>query len=228
MFYLYGVIRRQAEFSAATAGIGGSAVAMLPCCGLMAVASPVDIREIEATEDNLWCHEHVIEAIMAETTVLPLRFGTVVADAAACRHLLSQSEGQLAAQLALLDGRVEFGLRLGPEAAREPAETECGSATNWPGTLYLRSLARTYASWPTSLDVTLNAALDAYAVAYMLWPRGTPESELRASFLVAKPAIDAFRQAVARLQSSQPEWRISCTGPWPPYSFVESKFDEEG
>jgi hypothetical protein len=230
MLYLYGITWCQADFSigiAGIAGIDGFAVEMVPCGDLVAAASPIETREFAATEENLWRHEHVIEAIMAINTVLPLRFGTVAADAAACRHLLSQSQRQLCAQLTLLKGRVEFGLRLDPDAAQNSVEIGYDPVANRPGTHYLQSLARTYASWPASLEVTLYTAFDAYAVAYMLWPRGTLESELRASFLVEKSEIYAFRQAVAKLQSSRPEWRISCTGPWPPYSFVESKLDEK-
>ena len=39
------------------------------------------------------------------------------------------------------------------------------------------------------------------------------------AYLVSSENVDAFRDAVRRLQDEHPELTIVCTGPWPPYSF---------
>jgi FAD/FMN-containing dehydrogenase len=39
------------------------------------------------------------------------------------------------------------------------------------------------------------------------------------AYLVPTENVDAFQDAVRRLQAEHPELTIACTGPWPPYSF---------
>jgi hypothetical protein len=49
-----------------------------------------------------------------------------------------------------------------------------------------------------------------------------PGELLRAAYLVDRGAARAFSARVAKIQEESPRLRISCTGPWPPYSFVGS------
>jgi hypothetical protein len=39
------------------------------------------------------------------------------------------------------------------------------------------------------------------------------------AYLVPAENVDAFQEAVRRLQAENPELTVVCTGPWPPYSF---------
>ena len=43
---------------------------------------------------------------------------------------------------------------------------------------------------------------------------------LRAAYLVDRDGGKAFTAAVADQQRHNPELRLLCTGPWPPYSFA--------
>jgi len=227
MFYLYGIARMKPGLSLTVPGIGGVAVQMLRWRGLTVVASSIATRDVPATATNLWCHEHVIEAVMAQIVVIPLRFGTIVADLAACRQLLSQHYRQLTVRLNLVSGRVEFAIRLSGESAGEAAaQAEEPLAPLGPGTAYLRTLARTFSTWPIALDAALCGALAPRAVASLLWPRDTPSSDLRASFLVERPGIEAFQREVVAFQNGRQDLLVSCTGPWPPYSFVDDAFSE--
>jgi len=208
-------------------GIGGAAVQMLRWRGITVAASPIETWDVPAIETNLWCHEHVIEAVMAQVTVIPLRFGTIVVDLAACRQLLSRHYRQLTARLTLVSDRVEFALRLSGESTGEAAiQAKELLAPLGPGTAYLRALAKTSSAWPVALDAALRGALEPWAVSRVLWPRGAPSSDLRASFLVERPGIEAFRREVAGFQNDRHDLLVSCTGPWPPYSFVDDAFSE--
>lgn len=209
--------------SFAVSGIGGVGVQMLRWRGVAAAASPIENGDVPANETNLWCHEHVIEAVMAQVAVIPLRFGTVVADPAACRRMLSQHYRQLTTRLTLVNDRVEFGLRLSGKMA---AHIEEPLAPSGPGTAYLRMLAKTSSGWPIELKAAVCSALEPWAVASLLWPCDTLSSDLRVSFLVERSGIEAFRQEVARFQNAQRDLLVSCTGPWPPYSFVDDAFSE--
>ena len=56
---------------------------------IAAVISPIGVSEAPATEANLWRHEAVVEALMTDRTVLPVRFGTILADETAVRSFLA-------------------------------------------------------------------------------------------------------------------------------------------
>jgi hypothetical protein len=51
--------------------------------------------------------------------------------------------------------------------------------------------------------------------------RPRPQELFRAAYLVERDAVESFAAAVARLQKANIGLSILCTGPWPPYSFVE-------
>ena len=63
--------------------------------------------------------------------------------------------------------------------------------------------------------------LRALARAHALRAPRPPAEALRAAYLVERDAVGRFTGLVAQLDEQHPELRLLCTGPWPPYSFVE-------
>jgi hypothetical protein len=59
------------------------------------------------------------------------------------------------------------------------------------------------------------------ARAHVRRPPRPPAEALRAAYLVERGAVRGFTRLVARLDERHPELRLLCTGPWPPYSFVQ-------
>ena len=227
MFYLYGIARWKPDLALGIPGIGGMAVRMERWRGLMVVASPLETWKVEVSAPNLWCHEHVIEAVMAQSGVIPLRFCTVVADLPACRQLLSRHYQQLSALLGRVNDRVEFALRLSGAGSAAALTAAANPTSVGLGTSYLRALARHSGAWPEALLAALRNALDPWAVASVPLPRDTKSTDLCASFLVERPGIDAFRREVAGFGDQRRDLTVSCTGPWPPYSFVADAFSQQ-
>jgi hypothetical protein len=166
----------------------------------------------------VWLHEQVLEALMRRHAVLPLRFGTLVPDAEMLRNRLAAMLPALGDDLRRLRGRVEFALRVtGVDAeclrAGDAAETSDAARTLSPGTRYLRARAeRTERALRQHLDPTAESAAWGLAAA-----RSTT---LVASYLVPRKDASAFAAAVADVRAHHPALKISCTGPWAPYSFV--------
>jgi hypothetical protein len=161
----------------------------------------------EATAEALWAHERVVEALMADRTVLPLRFGSRVADEDALRQVLVSGRDEYVAALARVSGRVELGVRA---LARERAPAPAAAS----GRDYVLAKLRGEGE-----AAALHAPLAELAAdARLLSGRG--EELLRGAYLVERPEIARFRAAVERLQTAHPEAAILCTGPWPPYSFA--------
>jgi hypothetical protein len=168
----------------------------------------------EPAPDALWAHERVVERLMADRTVLPMRFGSRVADEDALRRVLAEGAADYVAALARVAGRVELGVRaLARNGAPEPVPPPAS------GRDYVLAKLRgdRRAEGEAAALHTPLAALAADARRQP--PRGSDEL-LRGAYLVERPAVARFRATVERLQSAHPEAAILCTGPWPPYSFT--------
>ncbi len=112
--YVYCVIRCDAPVRFATAGIGerADAVCSVSEGDLAAVVSASPIVKYEALRRNLMAHTLVLEEVMRDYTILPVRFGTIAADADLIREsLLAKRRDELVSLLEEMDGRLELGLK---------------------------------------------------------------------------------------------------------------------
>jgi hypothetical protein len=181
--------------------------------GLAAVCAPV--AETEFSLDQLWHYEQVVEALMEDRDLLPLRFGTRRADDGAVARALEARHHDLARALEGVRGAVELSLRvLGTEP--QPARAEATAS----GADYLRAKARSAAAQGSAAQ-NVHQPLARLARATAQKPGRAGDELLRAAYLVDRAAVQTFVQSVAGLQESNPDLRLLCTGPWPPYSFAE-------
>ena len=68
------------------------------------------------------------------------------------------------------------------------------------------------------------ARLEPFAIAARLEPASTPDAAVNAAFLVERPRVDEFSEAVARLSDEvEDRMRLRYLGPLPPYSFTEEQ-----
>jgi hypothetical protein len=173
--------------------------------GLTVLCAPAERRDM--TAEVLWRHEEVVEALMQERDLLPMRFGTLVEDDEAAVRALDERREELKASLERVRGAVELAVRA--EAARAREDTPAGSS----GTEYMRAKAHR-----TEAARLLHEPLAFLARESIMQPG--PEL-LRAAYLVDRDAVEGFVGLVRRLQATHEDLRILCTGPWPPYSFAQ-------
>lgn len=64
------------------------------------------------TGEILQAHENVIDTLMQETTVVPLKFGTILKDEEAALKMLLDNEEKFKSLLAKFAGKVEWGLKV--------------------------------------------------------------------------------------------------------------------
>jgi hypothetical protein len=158
---------------------------------LAAVFAPAS--DEEATPESLWRHEEIVEALMEDRDLLPVRYGTRFADEQAAAGAVASRAADLTAALARVRGAVELSLRV--LDTREPPAGDGGEAIH----ARLAELSRATAQRPVR----------------------TPSELLRSAYLVDRDAVRPFADAVGRLQAAHPDLRLLCTGPWPTYSFAE-------
>ena len=185
----------------------------VPLGDIAAICAPAEEREI--TPDTLWRHEQVVEALMEDRDLLPVRFGTRLDDDAAAARSLAERRAEFKRALERVRGAVELSVRavfLDTARRVEPtAET---------GADYLRLKRRITAAQETVASA-VHEPLRALARAHALRAPRPPAEALRAAYLVERDAVGRFTGLVAQLDEQHPELRLLCTGPWPPYSFVE-------
>ena len=176
--------------------------------GLGIVCAPVS-GATEVSAEELWRHERVVEALMEDRDLLPVRYGTRLGGEGEAARALAERHAELARALDRVRGAVEVSVRAvrtGDESDADEAET---------GSEYLRARARTAAA-----AGTLHEPLSAAARASVRRPPSLPAELLRAAYLVDRERLARFTSLVRELDESNPDMQVLCTGPWPPYSFA--------
>lgn len=189
----------------------GAQVETVACAGLTAFTRQV-AGAPDATEPNLRDHDQVVVSLMRETAVLPMRFGTVVADEGELSSLLGPRRDELASLLAHVRGRVEIGLRgVWRNGGGEPAAT---GRQFLEAKLERRLAARREAQ---RFHAPL-AAQSADSVCRILPRDGTAFS---AAYLVDPEQVGNIERHAAALARDSGELDLVISGPWPPYSFSD-------
>lgn len=221
MLYVYALAESSEAALPARRGHRGAPLRRLSRDGVTAVFSRHRHIELPPEERHLWRHERVTEALMADRGVLPVRFGTTVADEAALEAMIATRAEEFRALLDVVRGRVEIGVRVlwtpPDEAAEEPAAA--GAEPVGPGRAYLLgSLRARHAG--SDLAETLHAALAEHAVRARRRVLVTPRLLLSGAYLVDRDSVDRFLAAADEIARAHGEVELMCTGPWPPHSFA--------
>ena len=248
MLYLYGVTRRADTPIPELTGLSGASVETVAYQDLAAVVSQLTTRELPANEANLWLHETVIERVMELAPILPMRFGTVFTTEARVQELLGRYLPRFVEALARVERRVELGLRvLWDDSAKVQPLLPCNESNGRMPANHQVSIApsssdvevtvadgRSYLAMRQEKEreetgqrrraelllAEIHLPLSRLAVesthAYLL----TPRMPLTATYLIDREHMPTFQANVRDLAAAHPAFKVLCTGPWPPYSFV--------
>ncbi len=235
--YVYGVLAASAQ-APNGAGIAGEPLELVRAGELAALVSPVPNAELTMGREALDAHARVLEAAHERDTVLPMRFGVVMTDEdEVAVELLDRHRAELEHQLSGLAGTVELKLRAiyqeQPVLREIVAENEdvarlratlqgADEQATYYGQIRLGEMVA--AALERKRDRDANAILDALQPLALATDVAPPPHErvvLAASFLVRRPGMDAFDEAVNRIGEAQAgRMRFTYTGPLPPHSFV--------
>ena len=232
-FYLYAIVAGAEPLAEPLAGLADAPVTLLPYQQIAAAVSPVDLDRVKPEPEQLLRHEQLVEALMAQRSTLPVRFGTVLSSAEKVRETLAEHYAAYLADLQRLDGQVEIGLRVvwDVEAVRQSPPDPQGFASSpgsgGPGARYMLTRVQEAAAErllkkrAQTLADRCRQRLGPFAsdmVTRVLATNGLPVS---AAFLVPREGVAALLAEAAQMQRESTELEFVCTGPWPPYHFVE-------
>ena len=240
VIYLYGVTlpgkKEIEDASIAAVGIDGSAaVESEPVAGLVCWFSRVSKREfadkLAANMENLdWLsvagvrHQKTVSEIARRATILPTRFGTIFLTLESLEADIKRRKAALLRDLKRFQGSDEWGIKVFALPQVRPAIIASS------GSDYLRQKAAQQSQ--KSNDGKLAGDIKKFSDAVKKISTGAVEQlgkissgradlEWQASFLISRPKQKELQKILKRFSDAwEGRRRIECTGPWPPYSFV--------
>jgi gas vesicle protein GvpL/GvpF len=223
VLYVYAIADSSFPGTVAT-GLHGAPLLALECGPVKALVSEHAVAP-EPGEDLLWVHERVVEESMEATTILPMRFGSTVDRPEALLAMLEQRRNEFVASLERVRGAVELSVRAQLPIIAEPVDAESRLTRHFgPGTTYLLERARHRRRDEDAAEL-IHRPLAALARRSVQKAGGDPGA-FKAAYLVDDGAVEAFAERVENLNATLGDLKVSCTGPWPPYSFVSQERDE--
>lgn len=236
--YLYAIIGTNEERNFGPIGLGGREVETIAYRDLSAVMSNAPLRKYEVSKENLLTHERVLERVMNEHTLLPVRYCTVAQNAEEIRQLLERRYQELQHLLRDLDGKVELGVKafwrqidlIFQEIVDENEEIKRLK------TEIARKPSRQAHAQRIAIGQTVQAALEAkkeregeqifrvlrrLAAEHRVNATVSDRMFLNAAFLVDRAREKEFDDQMERLSLRYRERvKFAYVGPVPPYNFV--------
>jgi Gas vesicle synthesis protein GvpL/GvpF len=110
-YYVYGIVARVPDLTGLT-GVQGTGVQEVRAGALAAVVSLIDLERPPRSRSDLLAHSAVLDALARSGPVIPVQFGSVLADLGSVEnHLLRAREEQFQELLSELAERVQFVVR---------------------------------------------------------------------------------------------------------------------
>jgi Gas vesicle synthesis protein GvpL/GvpF len=214
---LYGVVEAGAARTRPVSGTGldNEPLRAVFEGSLAAIVSEHVGTELQPRIERLRDYESTVRRLMERGAILPARFGSLLADEGAVHGLLRRRHRDLLARVRRVRGAVELALRANWRAgggmitdARPPSGTSYLRAR-----LELRQNARRVASELDPLTALARSSRRTLSPA--------PDLPVLDAYLVERDRVREFVAMVAELDEGLDEVELTCTGPWPPYSFAE-------
>ena len=215
MLYLYALLDAPPRRSGGR-GLRGERLAFLRAGGLVVAAGRMRAAPA-ASAAALRRHDAVVRRLArARPAVLPMRFGTTVADARALAPLIAPRAADLRRALRRVAGREQMTLRVFGAAPAAPARPP---RSGGPGTRYLdaRRAARGVAAPAVA---RLRARLGRWIRAERVEPSDSPPLLASVYHLVDREDRRAYERAVRELACRLADLRVVPSGPWAPYAFA--------
>ncbi len=238
--YLYCIIHTPENFQVSNLGIGerGDKIYTIDHMGMSAVVSDTTFSEFEESRRNMMAHTVVLEEIMRQYTLLPIRFGTVApSEGAVLEQVLKRRYGGLITEFEEVENRIELGVKAFwyEEIIFQEILEQNASIRSLRDSLKNRQAEETFYE-RIRLGELIEAAMerkrneDSEKILQKLRPLVyksrankviTDKMVLNAAFLVDRQREPEFDIAIKELDAEmQKRVMFKYVGPVPPYNFV--------
>ena len=198
---------------------------------IKAVVSDLQMHPVKVTKENVLAHERVIDCVMAQTTPLPFRFGSVVQPTELQAYVAS-NEDRIRALLDRVRGAVEMSVKIiwdreaggGERAVAEPDELNKAEGRG-PGLSFLLAKQKQMAGEQElktkagEIAAWLDAGVGRLVREKVVTLNPVDALVVRAAHLVERVRVAEYRERVNSLSRERNDLRFLTSGAWPPYSF---------
>jgi hypothetical protein len=237
--YVYGILPAADQANVSVGGVEEAEVRTVEHAGLAALVSTLQADALAAARE-VRAHWRVLEQASKDATVLPVRFGTVMAGEAAVRdQLLEPNAEQLTELLGALAGRVQLNVRgdydeerllrevvrASPAiAALRERVNKLSDAAGYYDRIRMGELVAAEIARHRQTDEALALTrLEPLAVAARAEQVSATNGAFKLAFLVESGGVDRFSTAVGSLRAELADRvELQYVGPIPPYSFAET------
>ena len=244
--YVYGILQCRDRIDFGKVGIGGAGemVSTVNYQDIAAVVSNTSVYIFDPTRENALAHEHVIETVMKNYTIIPMSFGTVFRTDNDIREVLKSIYSSLKDVLHQMSGKLEFGLKVNWDRDRiiEDIKQEDEEIRKFHQEIIRKHLQSTYLA-RMQLGRMIDKALAERSIGYVReiyealrgvcvasrdnQPIGD-KMIMNAAFLVERDREPEFDDAVNGIAKKYGQrLKFKYTGPWPPYNFVNIRLKLE-
>src|SRR5579864_9434259 len=244
--YVYGIVQAKDPVTFGKVGIGGSGemVYTVNYQDIAAVVSNTSVYIFDPTRENALAHEHVIETVMKNHTIIPMSFGTVFRTDDDIREVLRSIYPSVKDVLKQMAGKVEFGLKVSWDRDRiiDELQREHEEIHRFHQEITRKHLQSTYFA-RMQLGRMIDKAMEERSASYvreiyeMLRETCVASRDnkpigdkmiMNAAFLLEREREAEFDAAVNRVAKKFGErLNFKYTGPWPPYNFVNIRLKFE-
>lgn len=219
------------------AGVAGAGARLIQYGGIAVVVSEIEDERVAVSRENVLAHHRVVAHVLAETTPLPFRFGTVVS-AARLQNYMETDRVSLLASLARVRGCVEMSVKiiwdvekLRNEAAEQStkvgAQSRDGNIRMGSGAAFLAAKRRTMigSEWLKKRAEEMAAWIakhvgDAARESHVN-VRPLDALVVQAAHLVERERLEIYRTRIRQAREERPDIHFLTSGAWPPYSFSD-------
>jgi len=233
--YIYGIIDSSNQITESTYGLEGSNIYNIPFCNIGAVVSQISQPIQDVTEGAVLKHEAVVEKLMADFTVLPVRFQTLIEGRDNLLSMMRSYYRDFKNNLERLRDKFEFGIKVIWPADKikeniiktlnkeQQKKLELGSS---PSNKFMKDkfdkykIDKEFEAKADKFIKVMDIFFSKFAAEKRIEKLKTENLLLDAVYLVEKDKESNFREAVEHIKTARYDFKYLFSGPWPAYNFV--------
>jgi len=238
VIYAYCVIDSGDKLKDRIKGLDDAIICNIPHRDIGLISSEIGRRITDISNTDVLRHEAVVERVMKDFVVLPVRFNTVFRTEDDAIDILRGCYDEFKKNIKRLRDKVEFGVRIiwqGERIKEGIARTHKGSIAgsgasgDTPAKRYMKEKVaehereKIFEQEAEKHIRALESILKDYISEKRVEKLKSCDLLLDANYLVGKGAVGDFREAYEHFKKEHGDFRYLFSGPWPPYNFVQVK-----
>lgn len=236
MKYVYCLAKDVESTSALPSGLGGMKVYQVSFKGIDALVSDMDSTSLLSEVQNALVHQKVVQGVLEQcTSLIPCRFGTLLADEEKILSLLKEHHGLLKDELQRLENKLEVSIRaVFDQINVEKQRSKRAKEPKGKGIKYLLEKKRRFdmvselSKKADNFNRKLNSATKSFWTEVKEQKRSLDNGLLLSIYyLIDKNNLSSFKCSYQQFKEEHPELNLLYTGPWPPYSFTDINLSDD-